>query len=157
MKLYFANYSWHLKAPQQEDYDGGMYNSSLLTIMVMSNCLHPSQQQNMEIRKYFSISNHRTKQPFKQSQDTTENSLIEVVRLMIQPSLCCRGRAVVQNAVSWKMLNLWNPVVFCRISGRVFLHFYRTTSISCWAFCGAQAANSFNRYRTATLFSSSTL
>lgn len=39
----------------------------------------------MEIRKYFSISNHRTKQPSKQSQDATENSLIEVVRLMIQP------------------------------------------------------------------------
>lgn len=55
------------------------------------------------------------------------------------------------------MLNLWNPVVFCRISGRVFLHFYRTTSVSCWVFCGAQAANSFNRYRIATLFSSNTL
>lgn len=124
----------------------------------MSNCSHLSQQQKLQIRKHFSISKLCTKWLSKQSLKMLEKILIEVqTDGPDQIYCCCRGRAVVQSGVSWKMQNLWNPVVFCRISGRVFLYFYRTISVSCSVFHEAQAANFFNRYRIATVFSSNTL
>lgn len=136
-------------------------NKIIINIMVTNSCSHLSQHKKLQIRKHSSVSKHWTKQPSKQSKVWRHNREKFdggcETDSSAQIYCCCRGWAVVQSAVSWKMLNLWNPVVFCRISGRVFLHFYRTTSVSCWVFCGAQAANSFNRYRIATLFSSNTL